>query len=77
MIKEDKKYYSSPKLEVIKLDSEISLILLSPPDHPPGGRNANTNSFTRPSPFSNKPQGTPPSSGASPFGGNKPDFSDM
>ena len=76
MIKRAKKYYSSPKLDVIKLDSEISLILLSPPDHPPGGGKGNNGNGNN-SPFNKAPLATPPTSGASPFGGNKPDYSDM
>ena len=64
-----KKYYSAPIINSIKLDSEISLILMtSPPPDPDSG----TMEVVPPSPYS-----APPSANSTPFGGNGPDYSDM
>ena len=66
-----KKKYYSPKLESIFLDNSIVILLDSPP-YPP----SSAAPVDRDKP-SFGPSSVPPSSSNNPFGGNKPDYSDM
>ena len=63
-----KKYYTAPKIGRIKLDREISLIMMTNPPPDPGALI---------SPPSTQTDGTPPSSNSTPFGGDSPDYGDM
>ncbi len=67
-----KKYYTAPEVDSIKLDKGIALILLSSP--PPDPTSAAPVEPEKPS-FG--PSSAPPSSANNPFGGDKPDYSDM
>ncbi len=68
MIIKHKKYYSAPIVDSIKLDSEISLILMTDPPPDP----TSTMEVQPQSPYS-----APPSANSAPFGGSSPDYSDM
>ncbi|GEM_PF-4022389 len=70
MILNSKKYYTAPTVSSIKLDR--SIVLLTPTGNPPGM--AAPAEPERPSYPSSS---TPPSTNSTPFGGGKPDFSDM
>ncbi len=63
-----KKYYSKPAINIIKLDKVVSL---GPPSDPPVAAPVDKD---RPS-FG--PSSVPPSAASNPFGGSTPDYGDM
>jgi len=50
--KVEKRVYCSPQIELIKLDNEIPLVLMSDPDEP--GMSSFTNEFFNNDPFKNQ-----------------------
>ncbi len=64
----EKKIYSKPIAEVIEVDHEISLVMLTFPDDPPG-------SAQQESPTSDSPLGGgSPTQQSDPFGGDSPSY---
>ena len=69
----NKKIYSKPQLEVVDVDYEISLVMMTgPPDD--GGGGPLPTSVREITPPSGPIMSSPPSSGSSPFGGESPDY---
>jgi hypothetical protein len=68
-----RKYYCTPKIDVVKLDRNIVLVAMSdPPPDPPGA--VVPTGKDKPS-FG--PSSVAPSSTSNPFGGSSPDYGDM
>ena len=67
--KKSKKIYSAPSLEVVNVDHEISLIMMTtPPGDPPGSSALEVN------PGSGSPKGRAPSESNNPFGTDSPQY---
>ncbi|WP_430934313.1 hypothetical protein [Saccharicrinis sp. 156] len=67
----EKKIYSKPQLEIIDVDHEISLMMVSDGDPPPPPIVGGVNSTSSPSPL----KSTAPSAVSNPFGSSTPDYS--
>jgi len=71
MNKSSKKYYSAPSMETVCLDQSIVVQFFSVINPPSSA------APVEPDKPSFGPSSVPPSSTSNPFGGNKPDYSDM
>jgi len=67
-----RKYYCSPKIDIVKLDKDIVLVAMTQPPEDPGA--AVPLDRDRPS-FG--PSSVSPSATSNPFGGSRPDYGDM